>query len=99
MKEVQSKLLKHLQEAGKCIFKFYNNKTMRNYQCQSVQHYYKVIQSQAVYCPSGNNHLCIDLGECGDKNYQCRKCGTLVKSKSNPSSSHCPLGNNHTWTM
>jgi len=91
--------LKHLQEAGKCIFKFYNNKTMRNYQCQKCS---TLLQSNtkpsSSHCPSGNNHLWIDLGECGDKNYQCRKCGTLVKSKSNPSSSHCPLGNNHAWT-
>jgi predicted nucleic acid-binding Zn-ribbon protein len=32
------------------------------------------------------------------KNYQCKKCGTVIQSNSSPSSSGCPSGGLHSWT-
>lgn len=32
------------------------------------------------------------------KNYQCKKCGTLISNQSYPSSFNCPNGGNHQWT-
>jgi len=32
------------------------------------------------------------------RNYQCKKCGTLVRANSQPSSSGCPAGSFHQWT-
>lgn len=32
------------------------------------------------------------------KNYQCKKCETLINSQSRPSSINCPSGGNHQWT-
>ena len=31
------------------------------------------------------------------KNYQCRKCGTLINSESYPKSYGCPSGGTHSW--
>lgn len=31
------------------------------------------------------------------KNFQCKKCGTLVQSNSTPTSSGCPSGGFHSW--
>ena len=33
----------------------------------------------------------------GLRNYQCKKCGTLVKSTSTPSSLNCPARGSHSW--
>jgi DNA-directed RNA polymerase subunit RPC12/RpoP len=32
------------------------------------------------------------------KNYQCKKCRTLVQSERTPSSLNCPSGGTHHWT-
>ena len=32
------------------------------------------------------------------KNYQCKKCGTLLQGNSQPSASGCPAGSFHQWT-
>jgi rubredoxin len=32
------------------------------------------------------------------KNYQCKKCGTLLQANSPPSSSGCPKSSLHQWT-
>jgi predicted Zn-ribbon and HTH transcriptional regulator len=32
------------------------------------------------------------------KNYQCKKCGTVVQGNSIPSSSGCPEASSHSWT-
>ena len=31
------------------------------------------------------------------KNYQCSKCGTLVKKDGTPNTSGCPSGGSHSW--
>ncbi|MCQ2307416.1 MAG: hypothetical protein MJ000_07625 [Bacteroidales bacterium] len=31
------------------------------------------------------------------KNYQCKKCGTLIQSEKTPSSFNCPKGGMHQW--
>ncbi len=31
------------------------------------------------------------------KNYQCKKCATLIQGKSKPSNSGCPSGSFHQW--
>ena len=31
------------------------------------------------------------------KNYQCRKCSTLVQMSTTPSSLKCPAGSSHSW--
>jgi len=43
-------------------------------------------------------HSWTDLGEVGANNYQCKKCGTLIKAKNTPSSFNCPSGSMHSWT-
>jgi rubrerythrin len=32
------------------------------------------------------------------KNYQCKKCGTIIQGKNIPSSLGCPKGSIHSWT-
>ncbi len=32
------------------------------------------------------------------KNYQCKKCATLIQNTKQPSSSGCPEGGFHQWT-
>jgi predicted nucleic acid-binding Zn-ribbon protein len=32
------------------------------------------------------------------KNYQCKKCGTLIQANSSPTNSGCPSGSTHSWT-
>lgn len=32
------------------------------------------------------------------RNYQCKKCGTLINSKSSPRTMGCPAGGYHQWT-
>lgn len=32
------------------------------------------------------------------RNYQCRKCGTLLVANSSPSNLGCPKGSSHHWT-
>jgi len=32
------------------------------------------------------------------KNYQCKKCGTLVQANGQPVSNGCPQGGFHQWT-
>jgi predicted nucleic acid-binding Zn-ribbon protein len=32
------------------------------------------------------------------KNYQCKKCSTLLQGNSQPSTSGCPAGSFHQWT-
>jgi len=29
--------------------------------------------------------------------WQCKKCGTTIQAASQPNSSGCPKGSNHTW--
>lgn len=31
------------------------------------------------------------------KNYQCRKCGTLISNESYPNANGCPNGGSHQW--
>jgi hypothetical protein len=38
------------------------------------------------------------LGECGNKNYSCGKCGGMVKTQSYPNSGSCPNGSSHNWS-
>jgi len=33
------------------------------------------------------------------KNYQCKKCGTLIQANSCPSISGCPAGSTHSWVI
>jgi len=32
------------------------------------------------------------------RNYQCKKCGTLITNNTHPFSQGCPNGGNHQWT-
>jgi len=32
------------------------------------------------------------------RNYQCRKCGTVIQANTPPNSSGCPKGSLHQWT-
>jgi DNA-directed RNA polymerase subunit RPC12/RpoP len=32
------------------------------------------------------------------KNYQCKKCSTVIQGNSQPSSLNCPSGGTHSWT-
>jgi hypothetical protein len=49
-------------------------------------------------CPRASYHKWINLGPVGNDNYQCKKCGTLLKAARMPSSTGCPQGPYHQWT-
>ena len=40
---------------------------------------------------------CFSFTSSGIRNYQCRKCGTLVWQDRTPSYSGCPAGGSHSW--
>jgi len=51
----------------------------------------------AAGCPHGGMHKWYNLGIVGNLNYQCRKCGVLIKSKTSPAAAGCPNGGQHSW--
>lgn len=53
--------------------------------------------------PSGINcireyHSWVNLGEVGDTNYRCNKCGMTLYTKNKPNSLHCDAFAYHFWT-
>jgi len=53
---------------------------MRNYLCKKCATLVKSDKKPISFnCPSGGNHQWTDLGEVGTTNYQCQKCGLLIK--------------------
>ena len=51
----------------------------------------------ALHCPEGGQHLWNNLGDVGNKDYQCSNCSTLVQTNQTPSALHCPNGGQHSW--
>jgi len=73
-----------------------------NYLCKKCR---TLIQGNSITRPNINNcqagsiHTWTNMGEVGSNNYQCKKCGILVKSKSRPTVENCPADGVHTWSI
>ena len=75
---------------------------MKNFQCIKCETHVESANRPAsgTNCPSGGHHQWVDLGEVGDVNIQCKKCGLLIQAKSPgaASATNCPSGGHHQWT-
>jgi DNA-directed RNA polymerase subunit RPC12/RpoP len=72
---------------------------MRNYLCGKCKALISTNNNAPEFaeCPKGGLHRWNDLGEVGTHNYQCKRCGTSVKSKDTPNMYNCPSGSLHDW--